>query len=91
MCVFSASRLDEAAALLARHQPDMVALGLRLGQEDGLDLLREIRTNSDVPVIITTGHRRDEVDSVVGLESGADDYITKPFGLSELLAASEPC
>jgi two-component system OmpR family response regulator len=82
----SAARRDEAAGLLARHQPDLVVLDLRLGQEDGLDLLREIRAQSDVPVIITTGHRRDEIDRVVGLELGADDYITKPFGLRELLA-----
>ncbi|WP_407181665.1 response regulator [Bradyrhizobium sp. STM 3562] len=82
----SASRRDEVAGLLARSQPDLVVLDLRLGQEDGLDLLREIRANSDVPVIITTGHRRDEIDRVVGLELGADDYITKPFGLRELLA-----
>ncbi|HUO00304.1 MAG TPA: response regulator [Bradyrhizobium sp.] len=81
-----ASCRDEAIGLLARHQPDLVVLDLRLGQDDGLDLLREIRENSDVPVIITTGHRRDEVDRVVGLELGADDYITKPFGLRELLA-----
>lgn len=65
---------------------DLVILDLRLGQEDGLDLLREIRSRSDVPVIITTGHRRDEIDRVVGLELGADDYVTKPFGLRELLA-----
>jgi two-component system, OmpR family, response regulator len=82
----SASRRDEVAGLLARSQPDLVVLDLRLGQEDGLDLLREIRAHSDVPVIITTGHRRDEIDRVVGLELGADDYITKPFGLRELLA-----
>jgi DNA-binding response OmpR family regulator len=43
-------------------------------------------SRSDIPVIITTGHRRDEVDRVVGLEPGADDYLTKPFGLRELLA-----
>jgi two-component system, OmpR family, response regulator len=82
----SASRRDEVAGLLARSQPDLVILDLKLGQEDGLDLLREIRAQSDVPIIITTGHRRDEVDRVVGLELGADDYITKPFGLRELLA-----
>jgi DNA-binding response OmpR family regulator len=63
-----------------------VVLDLRLGQEDGLDLLRDIRAQSDVPIIITTGQRRDEIDRVVGLELGADDYITKPFGLRELLA-----
>jgi two-component system OmpR family response regulator len=49
-------------------------------------VLRDIRSRSDVPVIIMTGHRRDEIDRVVGLELGADDYVTKPFGLRELLA-----
>ena len=82
----SASRRDEVSGLLARIQPDLVILDLRLGQEDGLDLLREIRVQSDVPIIITTGQRREEIDRVVGLELGADDYITKPFGLRELLA-----
>ena len=65
---------------------NLVILDLRLGPEDGLDLLREVRLNSDVPVIIITGHRRDEIDRVVGLELGADDYLTKPFNLRELLA-----
>ena len=82
----SAARREEAAGLLARHQPDLVVLDLQLGQEDGLDLLREIRAQSDVPVIIITGQRCDEIDRVVGLELGADDYITKPFSLRELLA-----
>ncbi len=81
-----ASGRGEVAGLLADEGPSVVILDLRLGQEDGLDLLREIRSHSDVPVIITTGHRRDEIDRVVGLELGADDYITKPFGLRELLA-----
>jgi two-component system, OmpR family, response regulator len=82
----SASGREEVAGLLAREEPSLVILDLRLGQEDGLDLLRELRSHSDIPVIITTGHRRDEIDRVVGLELGADDYITKPFGLRELLA-----
>src|ERR1700745_2398046 len=82
----AASRRDEVSALLARSEPDLFILDLRLGQEDGLDLLREIRSRSDIPVIITTGHRRDEIDRVVGLELGADDYVTKPFSLRELLA-----
>src|SRR6478735_5174377 len=51
-----------------------------------LDLLRELRSHSDVPVIITTGHRTEEIDRIVGLELGADDYIVKPFSLRELLA-----
>jgi DNA-binding response OmpR family regulator len=71
---------------LGRTEVNLVILDLRLGQEDGLDLLREIRSNSDVPVIIITGHRRDNIDRVVGLELGADDYLTKPFNLRELLA-----
>src|SRR5262245_9151417 len=71
---------------LGGTEVDLVILDLRLGQEDGLDLLREIRSSSDVPVIIITGHRRDDIDRVVGLELGADDYLTKPFNLRELLA-----
>jgi DNA-binding response OmpR family regulator len=71
---------------LAGAEVNLVILDLRLGQEDGLDLLREIRSSSDVPVIIITGHRRDDIDRVVGLELGADDYVTKPFNLRELLA-----
>ena len=82
----SASGRQEVVRNFAEGEPDLVILDLRLDQEDGLDLLREIRTRSDVPVIITTGDRRDEIDRVVGLELGADDYITKPFSLRELLA-----
>src|SRR6202040_3762628 len=47
---------------------------------------RDIRSSSDVPVIIITGHRRDDIDRIMGLELGADDYLTKPFNLRELLA-----
>ncbi len=64
----------------------LVVLDLRLGQENGLDLLREIRARSDIPVIIVTGYRCDEADRIIGLELGADDYLTKPFSLRELLA-----
>jgi DNA-binding response OmpR family regulator len=71
---------------LADAVVNLVILDLRLGDEDGLDLLREVRSSSDVPVIIITGHRRDDIDRVVGLELGADDYLTKPFNLRELLA-----
>jgi two-component system, OmpR family, response regulator len=73
-------------AEFARHKPDIVLLDLQLGQDDGLDILREIRTRTNVPVIIASGSRFREIDRVVGLELGADDYITKPFGLRELLA-----
>jgi two-component system, OmpR family, response regulator len=83
----SASRREELVDLLAVHEPSMVILDLQLGQEDGLDLLREIRSRSNVPVIIAAaGDRAGEIDRVVGLELGADDYVTKPFSLRELLA-----
>jgi DNA-binding response OmpR family regulator len=82
----AASDRQEMARQLAAAEVDLMVLDLRLGNEDGLDLLREVRSNSDVPVIIITGHRRDEIDRVVGLELGADDYLTKPFHLRELLA-----
>ena len=59
---------------------------MRLSQDDGLDLLRQIRARSDVPVIITSGYRREEIDWVVGLELGADGYLSKPFGPRELVA-----
>src|SRR4030081_2727079 len=81
-----ASNKTELNRHLTGTLPSLIILDLRLGQDDGLDLLREIRSHSDVPVIITTGHRRDEIDRVVGLELGAGDYIAKPFSLRELLA-----
>jgi two-component system, OmpR family, response regulator len=82
----SASNKTELCRHFTETLPSLIILDLRLGQDDGLDLLREIRSHSDVPVIITTGHRPDEIDRIVGLELGADDYIVKPFSLRELLA-----
>ncbi len=76
----------EMSGCMAAAEIDLVILDQRLGREDGFDVLREIRSYSDIPVIITSGHRRDEIDRVIGLELGADDYLTKPFGLRELLA-----
>jgi two-component system, OmpR family, response regulator len=81
----AAGRL-EGARQFSLREPQVVILDLKLDQDNGLDLLREIRSRSDVPVIITSAHGRDEIDRVVGLELGADDYLTKPFGLRELLA-----
>jgi two-component system, OmpR family, response regulator len=81
-----ASNGQEMVDHLAGAEVNLVILDLRLGLEDGLDLLRKVRLSSEVPVIIITGHRLDEIDRVVGLELGADDYLTKPFNLRELLA-----
>jgi DNA-binding response OmpR family regulator len=83
---FVAADREEMMRQLAANEISLVILDLKLGLEDGLDVLREIRSNSELPVIITTGHRRDDIDRVVGLELGADDYVTKPFNLRELLA-----
>ncbi len=86
MRVTSAASEQEMLRQFTAAEPALVILDLLLGQQDGLDLLRQIRSRSDTPVIIITGHRRDEIDRVVGLELGADDYVTKPFALRELLA-----
>jgi DNA-binding response OmpR family regulator len=66
----AASNKAELNRHLQASLPSLIILDLRLGQDDGLDLLREIRAYSDIPVIITTGHRPDEIDRIVGLELG---------------------
>ncbi len=68
-----------------RQKPDLILLDLNLPEVDGLEVCRVIRANSNVPIIMLTA-RDDEIDKVVGLEVGADDYITKPFSLRELTA-----
>jgi DNA-binding response OmpR family regulator len=84
--VLLASNRQEMADQLGSAQVDLLILDLRLGLEDGLDLLRKVRLGSELPIIIITGHRCSDIDRVVGLELGADDYLTKPFNLRELLA-----
>ena len=71
--------------VLAEQAIDVVVLDLRLAGEDGMQLAKKLRETSEVPIIIVSG-RKDEADRVMGLELGADDYITKPFGPRELLA-----
>lgn len=75
----------EMRAAIDRNPPDLIVLDLMLPGEDGLSLLRGLRAASGPPVIIVSA-RGDEVDRVVGLEVGADDYLPKPFGPRELLA-----
>ena len=77
---------DDALRAFAECEPDFVIIALHRGQFDGFGLLRAIRSRSSVPVIITTSERQGEIDRVVGLELGADDCMTKPIGLRELLA-----
>jgi DNA-binding response OmpR family regulator len=75
----------EALKIYARHQPDLVILDWMLPRLDGLEVLRHIRQESPVPVLMLTA-RDEETDRVIGLEVGADDYLTKPFGMRELIA-----
>ena len=81
-------RVETGADALVRSAAsafDVVLLDLGLPDRDGFDVCRELRARSDVPIIVVTA-RSEEVDRVVGLELGADDYIVKPFGLRELVA-----
>ena len=76
---------DEAETLLRNQPPDLVILDLMLPGTDGLELCRRIRADSALPVIMLTA-RGEEADRIVGLELGADDYVTKPFSPRELVA-----
>jgi DNA-binding response OmpR family regulator len=76
---------NRARELLEREAPDLVVLDLMLPESDGLELCRWIRSRSRVPVIMLTA-RGEESDRIVGLELGADDYVTKPFSPRELAA-----
>ncbi|MEA3109636.1 MAG: two-component system, OmpR family, response regulator [Gammaproteobacteria bacterium] len=75
----------EMTGILLDHAIDLVVLDLRLAGEDGMALARKLREESAIPIIMLTGVR-DEADRVMGLELGADDYLTKPFSPRELLA-----
>ncbi len=75
----------EALAMFRRQRPDLVVLDIMLPVVDGLEVARVIRTESSVPVVMLTA-RAETVDIVVGLESGADDYVTKPFEMPVLVA-----
>jgi two-component system response regulator RegX3 len=77
--------LEAARDAYERQVPDLVLLDLMLPDGDGRDLAREIRKGSDVPIIMLTA-RGEEIDRVLGLELGADDYVVKPFSVRELTA-----
>jgi DNA-binding response OmpR family regulator len=75
----------EALALAERHDPDLVVLDLMLPELDGREVTRELRRRGDTPILMLTA-RGDDVDRIVGLELGADDYLVKPFNPRELVA-----
>ena len=83
--VSEASDGEAALAMFDRVSPDLVLLDVMMPGKDGIEVLRELRTKSDVYVIMLTA-RAEETDRVVGLSVGADDYVTKPFGAKELVA-----
>ena len=83
--VSAAGTVKEAIELAGRVQPDLVLLDLMLPDGSGFDVCRELRRDSQVPIIMLTA-RGDETDRVIGLELGADDYVTKPFSARELVA-----
>ena len=76
---------EQALALHARHEPDLVVLDLMLPRIDGFEVCRELRRRGDTPILMLTA-RDDDVDAIVGLELGADDYVTKPFNPRALVA-----
>jgi two-component system, OmpR family, response regulator len=84
--VVCVARLDEACPHFLNGEPNLVLLDLARRHDDGVDLLRRIRSYSDVPVIVSGGEDCDELDRVAALDLGADDYLAKPYGLRELLA-----
>jgi two-component system, OmpR family, response regulator RegX3 len=82
---FTVVRAATGEEALAAAPPDIVLLDLRLPDMDGLDVCRQLRARSAVPIIVVSA-RGEEVDRVIGLELGADDYVVKPFGIRELVA-----
>lgn len=83
--VLTAGRGDQGLSLWREYAPDLVLLDLNLPKMDGIDIAKEIRQSNDTPIIMVTA-RVDEVDRLLGLELGADDYITKPFSPREVVA-----
>lgn len=82
---FQVDRVATGEAALASEVPDVVLLDLGLPDLDGYEVCRRLRATSDVPIIVISA-RGEEVDRVVGLELGADDYVVKPFGFREVVA-----
>ncbi len=83
--LIEAETCEEGVRLATSHNPDLVLLDLGLPDGDGIDLARKLREWSPVPIIVVSARGRED-DKVAALDAGADDYLTKPFGVNELLA-----
>ncbi len=83
--VLEAQTVSEALTAVTTHNPDVILLDIGLPDGDGIDFTRRVRTWSRVPIIVLSARGREE-DKVAALDEGADDYLTKPFGVNELLA-----
>ena len=83
--IISAYDGEEALGYIRKYRPDMVLLDIMMPRMDGLNVCREVRKDSNVPIIMLTA-KADEFDKLLGLELGADDYITKPFSPREVVA-----
>lgn len=83
--VIEASRVSEVTLMVTSHNPALILLDLGLPDGDGIDLCRALREWSRAPIIVLSARGREE-DKVTALDAGADDYLTKPFGVNELLA-----
>lgn len=81
----TASTAEDALKIIELNHPNLVLLDIGLPEMDGLDAVKQIKSEFDIPVIFLTARRR-ELDEVLGLELGADDYVTKPFDIDVLLA-----
>src|SRR6266568_6062364 len=85
MDVIEARDGKEALSRFAADRPDLIVLDIGMPEFDGLDVCREVRKNSDVPILFLSA-RDEEIDRILGLEIGGDDYVTKPFSPRELVA-----
>jgi DNA-binding response OmpR family regulator len=83
-----ATTAEEAEEVLALGAVDLILLDIRMPGKDGLTLTRELRVNSEMGIILVTGSQ-DEIDRIIGLECGADEYVTKPFNPREILARAK--
>jgi two-component system KDP operon response regulator KdpE len=83
--IIEAERANQVMLLVTSHNPDLVLMDLGLPDGDGIDLTKQLREWSRVPVIVISARGRED-DKVAALDAGADDYLTKPFGVNELLA-----